>query len=49
MNLAQADLNITNDFIPLKFTGKAFHVCVALHRNVLFFVFSEVFRTLRSP
>ncbi len=48
MNLAQADLNITNDVIPLRLTSKAFYMCVALHWNVLFFVFSEAFGTLRS-
>ncbi len=31
MNLAQAYLNITDDVIPLRLTGKAFHMCVALH------------------
>ncbi len=37
--------------IPLRLTGtdKAFYICVALHWNVLFFVFSEAFGTLRSP
>ncbi len=49
MNLAQADLNITNDVIHLRLTDKAFHICFALHWNVLFFVFSEALRTLRSP
>ncbi len=45
MNLAQTDLNITNYIIPLKFTGKAFYICVVLHWNVLIFVFSEAFGT----
>ncbi len=49
MNLAQGDLNITNDVISLRLTGKAFHICVILHWNVLFCVFSEAFGTLRSP
>ncbi len=31
MNVPKADLNITNDVIPLRLTGKAFHICVALH------------------
>ncbi len=49
MNLAQADLKITNDVIPRRLTGKAFHICVALQWNILFFVFGEAFRTLKSP
>ncbi len=49
MNVTQADVNIANDIIPLRLTGKAFHICVALHWNVLFFVFGEAFGTLRSP
>ncbi len=49
MNLAQVDLNITNDVIPIRLTGKAFYICVALYWNVLLFVFSEAFGTLRSP
>ncbi len=48
MNFAQADLNITTDVIPLRLTGKAFHICVALHWTVLLFVFSKAFGTLRS-
>ncbi len=49
VNVAQADLRITNDVIHLKLTGKAFHICVALHWNVLLFVFSGAFGTLGSP
>ncbi len=49
MNLEQADLNITNYDILLRLTRKSFHMCVVLHWNVLFFVFSEAFGTLRSP
>ncbi len=40
MNLAQADLSITNDVIPFRHTGKAFNICAVLHWNVFFFVFS---------
>ncbi len=49
MNLAQADLNITNNVIPLRLTDKVFNIYVALHWNVLIFVLSEAFETLRSP
>ncbi len=33
MNLAQTDLNRTNDVIPVRLTAKAFHICVALQVN----------------